>query len=196
MKSINIVAALAALLLTACGDDATSPPDTTAGNSASSAAVTDSPDSFVNSLEFSASGDAQGELHSDGADIMLVGGCDENTRLSMSFNRGEITDKNLFQLRFTTDGAVGSGGTGNFELSELGWYNGQFAPEDLPANLNILVPDAYEGAGTLTLTTHTGSGMNGRMAGTIKGVVGKRDEDVAVNIDASFDINLACQNLL
>ena len=150
------------------------------------------PDRYVNALTFDASGDAEGSLQSDGADLMVAGGCDENGYIRMSLTRGNLADKDLFQVRLETEENVGPHATGTFALSKVGWYNGQVAPANLPTKANILVPDSYEGTGSLTLTTHDSSPGEWRMIGTIEGVVDQDVGDKTATITASFDVNLAC----
>jgi len=199
---------IAALLgLSACGgpDTPATEPGTDRAASATAATVDPAPatpdsgapkpGSLVNSLLFQATGDAEGSLESDGTDLMLTGGCIDRNVIGMSFTRGQIIDKDLFQVRLRTADSVAAGETGTFPVSELGWYNGQFKPEDLPTNANILVPDAYEGSGTLTLTRHDGGGMNGRMVGTVEGTVKQMSGENESVINASFDINLGCSNV-
>ncbi len=199
-------AAAALLVLVGCGETDTA--STTAGGQATARAAPaenrsdGKPDrgsrqasSPVNSLTFSATGDLESALESDGTDLLLTGGCLDRNVIGMSFTRGEVTEKDLFQVRLRTADSVAAGETGTFEVSELGWYNGQFTPEDLPTELNLLVPDAYEGSGTLMLTLHEAGGLNGRMAGTVEGNAKQVDGDNEVMINASFDINLGCSNL-
>lgn len=150
------------------------------------------PNSVVNSLSFAASGDAEGALESDGTDLMLTGGCLDRSVIGMSFTRGQVTDKDLFQVSLRTADSVAAGETGEFPVSELGWYDGQVKPENLPPGVNVLVPNAYEGSGTLTLTRHDGGGLNGRMVGTVEGTVKQSGGDNEAVIVASFDINLGC----
>lgn len=150
------------------------------------------PHGVVNSLSFEASGDAEGVLESDGTDLMLTGGCLHSSAINMSFTRGQVTDKDLFQVHLRTADSVAAGKTGQFPVSELGWYDGQIRPENLPAGVNVLVPNAYEGSGTLTLTRHDGGGLNGRMVGTVEGTVKQSGGDNEAVIVASFDINLGC----
>ena len=193
----------AMLLLTACGESV--PPSTSAKAetaSRSAAAAGPAPErtnggarvapSLVNSLAFVATGDAEDALDSDGSDVLLTGGCLDRNVIGMSFTRGQITDVDLFQVRLRTAASVKPGETGTFEVSELGWYNGQFRPENLPTEANILVPDAYEGSGILTLTLHEPGGLNGRMSGTVEGTVKQSSGDNEAIIKASFDINLGC----
>lgn len=149
---------------------------------------------MVNALTFEATGDAAGKLSSDGTDLMLTGGCLSENVIGMSFTRGQMTDRDLFQVRLRTADSVEAGETGTFAVSELSWYNGQFKPEDLPTEANILVPDAYEGSGILTLTRHDPGGGNGRMAGTVEGTVRQMAGDREATIKASFDINLGCSS--
>lgn len=156
------------------------------------APASQAPDRAVNSLIFEASGDAEGRVESDGTDLMLTGGCLDRNVIGMSFTRGQLTDEDLFQIRLRTADAVGPGETGAFPVSELGWYNGQFKPEGLPTEAKILVPNAYEGTGTLTLTRHDEGGSNGRMAGTVEGSVKQLSGENEATIVASFDINLGC----
>lgn len=203
-----VVLQVAALLgLSACGGSDSPSTETSANPAASKTAPAAGPasdrsnssdqgsGSLVNSLSFEATGDAEGTLESDGADLLLTGGCLTGNVIGMSFTRGQITDKDLFQVRIRTSDSVAAGETGTFPVSELGWYNGQFKAEDLPTNANILIPDAYEGSGTLTLTQHEGGGLNGRLAGTVEGNVKQMSGDNEAVIKASFDINIGCSNV-
>lgn len=177
-------------------DPAVSTTTPAAGQASDSANNDDQePSSLVNVLSFEASGDTDSAFQSDGADLMLTGGCLDRNVIGMSFTRGQITDKDLFQLRLRTADSVAAGEAGTFPVSELGWYNGQFKPENLPTSANILVADAYEGSGTLTLTRHEGGGLNGRMAGTVEGTVKQMSGDNEAFIKAFFDINLGCSNV-
>jgi hypothetical protein len=190
----------AALGLSACGEPSSRMAETRAEiATAASSPVTPesasrSADRYVNSLTFEAEGDAEGSLRSDGADIMLTGGCDENGFIRMSFTRGKITDEDLFQVRLVTGQSVGAAGTGTFELSEVGWYDGTFKAEDLPTEVDIRIPDAYEGTGVLTLTTHEPAINERRMAGTFAGRVEQVSGDNMATVRASFDINLSCSS--
>lgn len=144
------------------------------------------PASMVNALSFEATGDTEGTFESNGSDLLLTGGCLDQNVLGMSFTRGQMTDKDLFQVRLRTAESVGAGETGTLEVSELGWYDGQFKPENLPAEANILVPDAYEGSGKLMLTLHEPGGLNGRMAGTVEGSVKQVSGDNEAVVKASL----------
>lgn len=197
----------ALLSLSACGGsdspaEKTGAAATNTSNNAAAHPTPEEPDnrglqpaSMVNALSFEATGDSEAVLESDGSDLLLTGGCLDQNVLGMSFTRGQITDKDLFQVRLRTAESVGAGETGTFEVSELGWYDGQFKPENLPTEANILVPDAYEGSGKLMLTLHEPGGLNGRMAGTVEGTVTQVGGDNEAVVKASFDINIGCTNL-
>jgi len=199
LRSLTI---LAVLSLGACGGSESpstgaesgtaSKPAPAAPSPEMSSRGTPAPSGPVNSLSFVATGDAEFSLESDGSDLMLTGGCLDHNVIGMSFTRGRITDRDLFQVRLRTADSVKAGQTGVFEVSELGWYNGQIKPQDLPTDANILVPDAYEGSGSLTLTLHEPGGLNGRMAGTVEGTVKQAGGDNEAVIKSSFDINLGC----
>lgn len=197
----------ALLVVSACGGPESPAPESGAEPSATSTTSTaeSSPartnvggqetGSVVNSLTFEATGDSTSTLESDGSDLMLTGGCLDQNAIGMSFTRGQITASDLFQVRLRTADSVGAGETGTFPLSELGWYDGQVKPENLPAETNILVPNAYTGSGTLLLTRHDGGGLNGRMVGTVEGTVKQSGGDKEAVIKASFDINLGCTTI-
>lgn len=172
----------------AAANDPESPPENADGG-------IQAPGGPVNALSFVATGDAEGALESDGSDLILTGGCLDHNKIGMSFTRGQITDKDLFQVRLRTATGVQAGETGTFEVSELSWYNGQVEPENLPTKVNILVPDVYEGTGVLTLTQHVPGGLNGRMAGIVEGIVKQSGGDREAAIKASFDINIGCNRL-
>lgn len=123
---------------------------------------------------------------------MVTGGCDDNGFIRVSLTRGNLSDEDLFQVRVETEDSVGAHATGTFALSKVGWYNGQVRPANLPTNANILVPDSYEGTGSLTLTTHDSTPGKQRMVGDTEGVVNQVVGDKTATVSASFDINLAC----
>lgn len=151
------------------------------------------PNRWVNSLEFEATGEAEGNLDSDGTDLLLTGGCaPDDGVIRMSFTRGQVMDEDLFQLRIVTAGPVESGQTGSFPLEELGWYDGTFKPDNVPAESTIRVPDAYKGPGTLNIITHVATLQERRMVGTVQGTVEQMAGDKSASISASFDINLSC----
>ncbi|MEM7502198.1 MAG: hypothetical protein AAF417_09155 [Pseudomonadota bacterium] len=163
-----------------------------AGSGSAEDAETASP--LVNSLSFVASGSVEYALESDASDVMLTGGCLDHNVIGMSFTRGQLTDTDLFMVRLRTAASVGPGETGKFAVSELGWYNGQVKPADLPTSARILLPDAYEGTGTLSLTRHEAGGLNGRLAGTVEGTVKQSGGENEATIKVAFDINLGCGN--
>ena len=85
---------------------------------------------------------------------------------------------------------VRPGLTGVIEPVDLAWDNGAFVPDDLPPGVNARVPRRLEGTGRLTITSHTGAGMGGRMAATAEGEV--TGNAGTARIEVSFDMNLAC----
>ncbi|MEJ2205937.1 MAG: hypothetical protein P8170_17720 [Gemmatimonadota bacterium] len=87
---------------------------------------------------------------------------------------------------------VARGHTGEVELTNVVWDNGVEIPANMPADSPVRVPSRLAGTGTLTIESHTGRGMGGRMSGTVTGTLTDGGTGEPVSIEVSFDINLAC----
>jgi hypothetical protein len=185
-KAAHTAAIAAALLLSACGQPA--PQSAKAPSPDTAPAMSGS---LVNAFEFAAPG-IEAPLAPAAADLTLAGGCNQHGPLSIGFTRRIPDQDRYFNFAFDSAEPVAPGQTGAIALTSISWDNGMAAPPGLPADSPLRVPVRFSGEGTLTLHTHTGLGLDGRMTGVVEGAVTNDASQQSTPISVSFDINLAC----
>jgi len=192
--SARAVALATTLVLIACGGgDA---PDTGAAAADAEAAgrAADgggAATTAVNAFDFSAPGVTLAADLPTVDQLTLLGGCGPSGPLSIGVSRGSGMDDNYFYFAMDSVEPVSRGQTGDVELSAITFDNGVEAPRNMPDS-DFRVPNRSEGTGTLTIESHTGAGMGGRMSGVVRGTVTDAGTGESVPIEVSFDINLAC----
>jgi hypothetical protein len=179
-----------ALLLGACGEPA--PPAANGPAASSRQDRSGSAATIVNAFEFTASGDVEAAAAPAASELSLTGGCTSHGPMSIGFTNGTPTEEGYFHFAFESAEPVSPGQTGAIPLSEIAWDNGVEAPRNMPANSPLRVPSRFSGEGTLTLQSHSGAGMGGRMAGVVEGVVTHAFSQERATLSVSFDVNLAC----
>jgi hypothetical protein len=122
--------------------------------------------------------------------LTLAGGCRAPNQLSLGFLRGNLIGDDYFHFSMNASAPIEPGMTGLVEPVDLVWDNGVFVPGNLPPGVDAKVPQRLEGTGRITITSHTGTGMAGRMVATAEGEV--TGDAGTARIKASFDMNLAC----
>jgi len=143
---------------------------------------------MVNAFRFEAAGVALAGETPQASQLTLAGGCQAPNHLSLGFLRGNLTGDDYFHFSMNASEPIEPGLTGVVEPVDLKWDNGVFVPDNLPPG--AYVPVRLEGPGRLTITSHSGTGMGGRMVATADGeVTGKAG---TARITVSFDMNLAC----
>lgn len=145
---------------------------------------------LLNDFRFEADGlDLAGQAPQP-SKLTLTGGCRAPNHLSLGFVQGSLTSDDYFHFSMNASAPIEPGMTGVVEPVELIWDNGVFVPDDLPPGIDAKIPVRLEGTGRLTITSHSGTGMAGRMVATAEGEV-TGDPGTAF-ITVSFDMNLAC----
>jgi hypothetical protein len=122
--------------------------------------------------------------------LALAGGCRAPNHLSLGFMRGNLVSDDYFHFSMNASAPIEPGMTGVVEPVDLVWDNGVFVPDNLPPGVDAKVPQRLEGTGRLTIRSHTGTGMGGRMIATAEGEV--TGDAGTARIKVSFDMNLAC----
>lgn len=188
------------LVLTGCGDGeapaAGEAPEQTARQTAqgdSGPATDEQPrqaNTPVNDFRFEADGVALADAAPQAGQLTLVGGCRAPNHLSLGFLRGKPTGDDYFYFSMNASAPIEPGMTGEIEPVDLVWDNGVFVPEDLPPGVDAKIPVRLEGPGRLVISSHSGTGMAGRMVATAEGEV--TGEAGTARITVSFDMNLAC----
>lgn len=186
-----------ALFLTSCGgasgDEKTSDAANSSADESSptsgSGAEGKSTSSMVNSFAFSAAGATEAHSVPAADQLTLVGGCSPQGPMSIIFMHGVPGDEDYFYFAIESAEPVTSDSA---ELSEITWDNGAFTPANLPEDSVIKVPNRLTGPGTLTVTSQSGVGLAGRMAGTVEGQVMGGLSAQITSVSASFDVNLSC----
>ena len=181
-------------MLVACGGgDApdTGAPTTDAPAEATSAAAPGGRDTGINAFEFTISGvEPVAETPTVG-ELTLAGGCTSTGPLSIGVVSGSPIDEDYFHFAMDSVEPVGRGQTGEVALSSITWDNGVKAPRNMPESA-IRVPNRLEGPGTLTIESHSGVGMGGRMSGVVQGTLTDSGTGESADLVVSFDIDLAC----
>jgi hypothetical protein len=192
-STLATTAAITLMLISCGGGDGGAPAE---GTPLSQAAGEEdaAPNRLINAFEFSPTGVAPVSELPSAAELTLTGGCSSPGRLSIGFSRGAAQDDTYFQFAMESSSPVASGQTGEVALTSINWDNGVEVAANLPADSPVRVPSRLQGTGTLTIESHTGTGMAGRMSGTVSGTVTDTDTGDPVTIDVTFDINLACAN--
>lgn len=145
---------------------------------------------LVNAFRFEADGVALADEAPQAAQLTLTGGCRAPNHLSLGFLRGNLTGDDYFHFSMNASAPIEPGMMGVVEPVDFVWDNGVFVPDDLPPGVDAKIPDRLEGPGRLTITSHSGTGMGGRMVATAEGEV--TGEAGTARITVTFDMNLAC----
>jgi hypothetical protein len=191
-RSAAATTLITTLVLAACGggDGGAPAADAPAARTGEGGAATGG--GPINSFVFTATGATPAAELPAAADLTLVGGCAAPSPMSIGFFRGTPTDDTYFQFQMESGAPVAQGHTGQVELANVVWDNGVEIPSSMPADSPVRVPSRLAGTGTLTIESHTGRGMGGRMSGTVSGTLTDGGAGEPVPIEVSFDINLAC----
>jgi len=125
-------------------------------------------------------------------DLQFTGGCSGSTPASMGVHRGQPNSEDYVSFAFKTAEVVGTGETGAFAVSEIRWDHGTVSPQNMPPELNIRVPNRFEGTGKLDLTTHSASLKDRSMEGVITATGMSNKQGEAVDIEARFRLDWSC----
>jgi hypothetical protein len=189
------------IAVAACGSDETPDPQATSDSATRSPAETvaesaddSASDSVVRRFSFGVIGADPATPLPEPGELSLTGGCVGSSPLSIGFHSGAPHAEGYFGFSMNSAAPVASGQVGDVELARITWDNGVTTPANMPADSPVKVPDRFEGTGTLTLQSHSGRGMAGRMSGVVTGEVTQKFGDAAASLVVEFDINLACAN--
>ena len=122
----------------------------------------------------------------------MVGGCSGQNPFSIGLHEGDLRDEGLANWSMTTQDTVATGQTGPFALSEFIWDYGTVPVENMPPELNIRVPNRFEGSGMLDLIAHDPSLENRHMQGVVRALGMRNREGQVVDLEMEFRVNWSC----